>query len=147
MQGIINSSLPNTPKEGIKQKVEKEKLIIRNFGPIKKADLDFKKINVLIGESGTGKSTILKLIDFCRFFSNIEGTYFDEVNRINKNIVSDKIYDRLKKSNLFDFINDDSLVRYECDFYNFEFSKKKWVNREEQFEAVLDLVDELMKTM
>ncbi len=39
-----------------------EKLTIRNFGPIKKADIEFKKTTVLIGEQGTGKSAITKLI-------------------------------------------------------------------------------------
>ncbi len=39
-----------------------EKLIIKNFGPIKVADIELKKTTILIGEQGTGKSAIAKLI-------------------------------------------------------------------------------------
>lgn len=39
-----------------------ERLQIENFGPIKKMSFDFKKINILIGEQSTGKSTIAKLV-------------------------------------------------------------------------------------
>lgn len=43
-----------------------EKLIIQNFGPIKHVELDLKKVNVLIGENGTGKSTIAKILSILR---------------------------------------------------------------------------------
>lgn len=39
-----------------------ELISIQNFGPIKKIDLEFKKVNVLIGEQGTGKSALAKLL-------------------------------------------------------------------------------------
>ncbi|MBX7227583.1 MAG: ATP-binding protein [Chitinophagales bacterium] len=39
-----------------------EKLIIQNFGPIKHVELDLKKVNVLIGDQGTGKSTVAKVL-------------------------------------------------------------------------------------
>jgi predicted ATPase len=39
-----------------------KKLNIRNFGPIAKADIDLKRINVFIGPQGSGKSTIAKII-------------------------------------------------------------------------------------
>lgn len=39
-----------------------EKLSIRNFGPIVKADIDVKRINIFIGPQGSGKSTIAKVI-------------------------------------------------------------------------------------
>ena len=38
-----------------------EQLIIRNFGPIKKATVDFKRVTVFIGPTGGGKSTLAKL--------------------------------------------------------------------------------------
>ncbi|MDZ7934261.1 MAG: AAA family ATPase [Emticicia sp.] len=38
-----------------------EKLIVKNFGPIRDAELDIKKTTVLIGPQGSGKSTIAKL--------------------------------------------------------------------------------------
>ncbi|MCH5163756.1 MAG: AAA family ATPase [Clostridiales bacterium] len=43
------------------------KIIIENFGPIKKVSLDISKtMNVIIGPQASGKSTIAKAIYFCR---------------------------------------------------------------------------------
>jgi len=39
-----------------------DKLIVKNFGPIRDAELDIKKTTVLIGPQGSGKSTLAKLI-------------------------------------------------------------------------------------
>ncbi len=41
-----------------------QKLIIKDFGPIRKLDLDIKDLSLFIGEQATGKSTIAKLIYF-----------------------------------------------------------------------------------
>lgn len=49
----------------------KEKLIIKNFGPIKDVELELGRFNVLIGEQATGKSTVAKLLAVCRYFSYI----------------------------------------------------------------------------
>lgn len=43
------------------------KLTIKNFGPVKSASLNFKRINVLIGPQSSGKSTILKIASFCNW--------------------------------------------------------------------------------
>ena len=40
-----------------------EKLIVKNFGPIKHVELDIKKVNVIIGEQGTGKSALVRLLN------------------------------------------------------------------------------------
>ena len=39
-----------------------EILHIKNFGPIKDVKLELKKVNILIGDQGTGKSTVAKLL-------------------------------------------------------------------------------------
>ncbi len=39
-----------------------EKLIVRNFGPIKEAEINIKKVTVLIGPQGSGKSILSKLL-------------------------------------------------------------------------------------
>jgi predicted ATPase len=39
-----------------------DKLIVRDFGPIKNAELDIKKTTLLIGPQGSGKSTLAKLV-------------------------------------------------------------------------------------
>jgi predicted ATPase len=41
-----------------------QKIIIKNFGPVKNAEIEIKKVLILIGEQASGKSTIAKLIYF-----------------------------------------------------------------------------------
>jgi hypothetical protein len=49
----------------------KEKLVIKNFGPIKSVELELGRLNVLIGEQATGKSTVAKVLAVCRYYSYI----------------------------------------------------------------------------
>ena len=48
-----------------------EKLIVKNFGPIKEAEIDLTKYVVFIGDTSTGKSVLAKLISIFREFSNV----------------------------------------------------------------------------
>ena len=54
-----------------------QKIIIKNFGPIKDAEIEIKKILVLIGEQASGKSTIAKLI---YFFSSLNNDFDSALN-------------------------------------------------------------------
>ncbi|MEM6273274.1 MAG: hypothetical protein AAF998_27955 [Bacteroidota bacterium] len=38
-----------------------ERLIVKHFGPIREIDIEIKDVNVLIGTTGSGKSTVAKL--------------------------------------------------------------------------------------
>ncbi|WP_298523450.1 AAA family ATPase [uncultured Methanobrevibacter sp.] len=62
-------------------------LEIENLGPINKANLDIKKINVIVGKNSTGKSTSSKFL-FCLLTSlSKEGIYLanmDIKNRLNR---------------------------------------------------------------
>lgn len=52
-----------------------EQLIVKNFGPIKDATVDFKRVTVFIGPTGGGKSTLAKLAAIFRdtnFYSTHE---------------------------------------------------------------------------
>ena len=64
-----------------------EKLIVKNFGPIRGAELDLKKVTVFIGPQGSGKSTLAKLVAICKdsnflTFSHLMGqtqnSYFEK---------------------------------------------------------------------
>lgn len=48
------------------------KLIVKNFGPIKKVNIQINSLLLLIGQQGTGKSTLAKLITifYNKFYSN-----------------------------------------------------------------------------
>ena len=54
-----------------------EQLVVRNFGPIKDARVDFKRVTVFIGPTGGGKSTLAKLaavfMDYSSFSRGDEG--------------------------------------------------------------------------
>ena len=43
-----------------------EKLTVKNFGPIKNAELELKKVTIFIGPQGSGKSTLAKLVAICK---------------------------------------------------------------------------------
>ncbi|EGQ9097489.1 AAA family ATPase [Vibrio alginolyticus] len=58
-----------------------QNLTIKNFLVIKKADIDIKKINVLIGPQANGKSIIAKLV----YFFNSISFEINESIRLNKN--------------------------------------------------------------
>ncbi|MDE6044164.1 MAG: AAA family ATPase, partial [Helicobacter sp.] len=47
--------------------MKEERLIIKNFGPIVEAEIEIKPFMVFIGESGSGKSVILKLLSLFRW--------------------------------------------------------------------------------
>ena len=46
-----------------------EQLVVKNFGPIKDATVDFKRVTVFIGPTGGGKSTLAKLAAIFRDIS------------------------------------------------------------------------------
>lgn len=46
--------------------MKKERLIVRNFGPITNLDIEIRPLTLFIGTQGSGKSTISKLLTICR---------------------------------------------------------------------------------
>ena len=52
-----------------------EQLVVKNFGPIKDATVDFKRVTVFIGPTGGGKSTLAKLAGVMR-----DSNWLDEVD-------------------------------------------------------------------
>lgn len=57
-----------------------QKIEIENFHAIKKADIEIKKVLILIGEQATGKSTIAKLI---YFFKTLRDDFFNQISQNN----------------------------------------------------------------
>ncbi len=88
-----------------------EKLIVKNFGPIKYVELNIKKVNVLIGEQGTGKSALVKLL----YLFSSQGFLFGK----------DDDYDELKK--LYDiFFQKDTFIEYDTTNFSVIFEKNKF---------------------
>lgn len=44
----------------------KERLVVRNFGPITNLEIDIRPLTLFIGTQGSGKSTVAKLLTICR---------------------------------------------------------------------------------
>lgn len=77
-----------------------QKITIRNFGPIKDAEIEITPLLVLIGEQATGKSTIAKLIYFFKSLSSVFlGRYYSspdiQIDLLNDVIITtrDKFFD------------------------------------------------------
>jgi predicted ATPase len=62
-----------------------DKLIVKNFGPIRDAELDIKKTTVLIGPQGSGKSTLAKLLAILSDKISFRNIAFDFNNSIHFN--------------------------------------------------------------
>ncbi len=107
-------------------------LSVENFGPIKKADVEIKKVTVFIGNQGAGKSTLAKLIST---FSWIEKDLFrrDENNDAKVEKELEKKYKKLFEYHRIDnFLQKSSCIYYGGDvlqttFFDFEYEKKGYV--------------------
>lgn len=109
----------------------KEKLIIKNFGPIKSVDLELGKITILIGEQASGKSTVAKVLAICRYFSYITDDSIMPVNHqtsfVNKALRDWGLDGFERESSYIEYKNSDYLFKVESiktkdndiDFYAF----------------------------
>lgn len=96
-----------------------EKLIIKNFGPIKSVELELGRFNVLIGEQATGKSTVAKVLAVCRYFSYIFGNS-EVYSQFTTNF---PFLTGLEAWGLVEELKDESSIYYECIHYSFFFEK------------------------
>jgi predicted ATPase len=102
-----------------------QKIIIKNFGPVKDAEIEIKKVLVLIGEQASGKSTIAKLIYFFKGLPNYLLYHFrryisNNLEKINTDIeqeiidfIKDKFYKFWASSR-----SDNFNITYYYDFEN-----------------------------
>ena len=68
-----------------------DRLIVKNFGPLKGIDIELNKINLFIGENGSGKSVLGKLVTILK----------DPMSNINT----------FKNYNI-DYLNNDTYIKY-----------------------------------
>jgi predicted ATPase len=89
--------------------MEKAKLIVKNFGPLKDIDIEVREMVTFIGAQASGKSTLAKLLSI----------FEDENFRRNEKT---SFENELTKYNIFSFLKDETFVEYIKGDYHFIFS-------------------------
>lgn len=94
-----------------------EKLSIKNFGALKNAELnEIGQILFLIGESGSGKSTILKVLSMCRWIYKQQNIRcYLHNSGIEKVPFTHNINDYLRSSGIVSYVKPNSLIYYDRD--------------------------------
>lgn len=94
-----------------------QQLYIKNFGPIAQMDIPLKPLMVFIGESGSGKSAILKLISLLKWVhkQNNLRTFFVKAGIAKKKSDYSRLNSEalLKMSGLSEFIRKDTEISFQ----------------------------------
>ncbi|MCY7352889.1 MAG: ATP-binding protein [Cytophagaceae bacterium] len=95
-----------------------EKLIVKNFGPIRDAELELKKTTVLIGPQGSGKSTLAKLV---AVFVNNEYDQISKQSPNNRPSIGIEFHDYglldyLKEETILNFLTGATQFSYDISF-------------------------------
>lgn len=92
-----------------------EHIYIKNFGPIHEAEImDIRRVTVLIGASGSGKSTIMKTISLFRWiYKMMNIRSFLKYSGIRKSPFRFQFINLLKNNGLYDYLQDDTVLIYE----------------------------------
>ena len=99
-----------------------KKIIIRDFGPIKQANILLKDFNVVIGEQSIGKSCVLKVACYCtwvekRIEIEQDARRFEKKGAFIEELVN---FHRLTGYN-----HRDTYIEYESDYMKFSFDNRK----------------------
>lgn len=96
-------------------------ITIRNFGPINEVDIEIKRLNIFIGPQSSGKSTIAKCISFGLWLEK-EISLHQSADHIDQDFINKQflIYHKLDS-----YVQPDSLIRYKCDFFTFQYNDGK----------------------
>lgn len=92
----------------------KESIIIRNFGAINEVELDdIRPLTVFIGESGSGKSTIMKVIILFRWIYKMVNIRSYLRHSSNSDVKIDLAFKRLlTKNGMTQYLKDDTEIIY-----------------------------------
>ncbi len=97
-------------------------LIIKHTGPINEVDIELHRINLLIGEQSSGKSTINKIACYCSWVEKEisiaqSASYFETKNNFESRLSN---FHKLEG-----FFTPETYIEYETDVMYFSFSKKE----------------------
>lgn len=104
-----------------------EYLRIQNFGPVVDIELDnILPFTILIGESGSGKSTVMKVLSMFRWiYKRVVLRSYVRQAKIKKTGIGIQMKTLLKTSQLYEYIKPDSEIVYCKDNYTITYSNGK----------------------
>ena len=100
-----------------------ETLTIKDFGPIKEMSFDIKKINIFIGDQGTGKSTVAKILTAIKNCIFREILHLPEIDNLNDE--TQQFYEHLNLVGLRTFLKKESFLMYKSPYCIFELKDNK----------------------
>ena len=91
-----------------------EYLRIENFGPIVEVEIDdIRPLCVLIGESGSGKSTIMKVLSLFRWiYKRVNLRSYLKHAQIKRTQLGFKIKPLMRTSGIYEYLRADSVIVY-----------------------------------
>ena len=118
--------------------MSKERLIVKNFGPIKEVDINLAKVTVFIGEQASGKSVLAKL-----------ATLLSNPVASESNGTRDLIIPMLKGYNINTFLCEQSYALFENEKFLFgfrdgglnQFKKFKDENLDAVYGSIIEIIN------
>lgn len=104
-----------------------ESIIIRNFGPVRKAEIQsIKKFTVIVGKSASGKSTVLKLLSLFRWlFKMLNIRAYLQKSGISRSPFRFNIKRCLLDDGIYDYLEDNTYIEYNNDEVRLTITGKK----------------------
>jgi len=119
----------------------KESITIKNFGPIKDITIEeVKPLTVLIGESGSGKSTVMKALSLFRWIYKMQNirSYLKH-SGIKKSTFSYTMPTYIKNSGFEQFVSDKAEIHYTYGSDSSGYHKIEYKNRHLDVSGNIDL--------
>ncbi|MCW2119507.1 ATP-binding protein [Flavobacterium sp. 7A] len=112
--------------------MERAKLIVKNFGPLKDIDIEVREMVTFIGAQASGKSTLAKLLSILE----------DEEFRSNHNL---DFKSELKKYNILSYLNNNTYIKY--DVLNIKISKFSFEYKNDDYSknSILQILSAIKK--
>lgn len=107
--------------------MKKESLVIRNFGPIADVELhDIKPLTIIIGPSGVGKSTVLKVLSLFRWLYKMQNIRsFLRLSGLKRSPFRYVFTSYITRNGWVGFVSKQTYIRYEVDNCVIEYKDNK----------------------